>query len=187
MEYLIIGGIAGVICACVAPTKGRSPIAWFLIGFLFPLIGIILVLVLSNLKEERRSREHAAAERRRLQEQLRQERMKNESFRQYAGQRLDAHDRSLGVDTRAAGALAGGATVPPPALPEAGAAPLPAARDGTPWFYEFQGRHRGPVPAARLSELARAGTIGPDTLVWREGDAGWRPMSQVPELHEGRA
>ena len=35
----------------------------------------------------------------RLREQLRQERFKNETFRQFATERLDVHDDALGLDT----------------------------------------------------------------------------------------
>jgi len=37
---------------------------------------------------------------------------------------------------------------------------------------------RGPVPASELLALVRSGQLGPDTLVWREGQAGWRPLSE---------
>jgi hypothetical protein len=46
MIYLVVGLIGGVICAVIAPSKRRNPLAWFVIGFLIPLIGLILVLVL---------------------------------------------------------------------------------------------------------------------------------------------
>jgi hypothetical protein len=46
MIYLVVGLIGGLICAMIAPSKRRSPAAWFVIGFLIPLIGLILVLVL---------------------------------------------------------------------------------------------------------------------------------------------
>jgi hypothetical protein len=185
MEYLIIGGIGGTVCACIAGAKGRSVIAWFFIGFLAPLIGLIIILVVSNLKEEQRYREHAAAERRRLHEQLRQERMKNETFRQHSVQRLDAHDKALGLDTRAATALGGGAGDDAAALP-AGAPPR-AGRARTTWYYEHGGKSRGPVPTARVVELLRSGTLSPEALVWSEGDADWRPASKVDELRGGFA
>lgn len=46
MIYLVVGLLGGVICAAIAPSKNRSAIGWFVIGFLIPLIGIILIVVL---------------------------------------------------------------------------------------------------------------------------------------------
>jgi hypothetical protein len=46
MGYIIIGLIFGAICAAIASGKQRSPVGWFAIGFLIPLIGLILILVL---------------------------------------------------------------------------------------------------------------------------------------------
>lgn len=46
----------------------------------------------------------------------------------------------------------------------------------TQWFYSDTDRNRhGPVTAADLAELHRAGQLQPDTLVWREGLAQWAP------------
>lgn len=48
------------------------------------------------------------------------------------------------------------------------------------WYYATAGgQGHGPVPAARLRELAATGEIGPATLVWREGMAQWQPLAQV--------
>lgn len=44
--YFLIAVLAGVVCAVVANGKGRNAVAWFAIGFLLPLLGIILALVL---------------------------------------------------------------------------------------------------------------------------------------------
>ena len=46
MLVLFIGIIFGTICAVIASGKNRSAIGWFFIGFLLPLIGLIMVLVL---------------------------------------------------------------------------------------------------------------------------------------------
>lgn len=181
---LIIGLIFGGICAAIASGKGRSAVGWFFIGFFFPLIGLIVILCLSNLKEERRYREHTAAERRRLNEQLRQERMKNETFRRYAGGRMDVHDRALGVDTRGNPDLLGpGAPAVPPVFHSGPPPPIPG-RDSGPatWYYETAGEPCGPVPRARLLGLLRSGEVAPETLVWCEGMADWQPASQVGGL-----
>ncbi len=43
-----IGCVFGLICALLASGKQRNPIGWFVIGFLLPLIGLILVIVLPS-------------------------------------------------------------------------------------------------------------------------------------------
>jgi hypothetical protein len=178
MVWLIVSLICGAIAAVVASGKGRSPIGWFFLGFLLGLIGIVIVAVLPNLKEEERRRAHDAAERRRLREQLHQERLKTEALRRHATARLDVHDDALGLDTRSRGLDAG---LEPEALPATTGAPpppLPAAA----WHYATAGKALGPVPEETLVERLRSGEIGPDALVWRPGMAEWLPASRVPAL-----
>jgi hypothetical protein len=43
------------------------------------------------------------------------------------------------------------------------------------------GKEYGPADREALRAWQAEGRIGPDTLVWREGDADWRPLSQVLE------
>ena len=43
------------------------------------------------------------------------------------------------------------------------------------WFYESGGSQQGPVSEADLDRLLAEGKITGDTLVWREGMAGWTP------------
>ncbi|MEX0716899.1 MAG: DUF4339 domain-containing protein [Planctomycetaceae bacterium] len=109
MEFVVLWIICGAIAAAIAHHKGRSAIGWFFMGFFFSLIGIVIVAVLPNVREEQERQRYLDRENRRLREQLNQERVKSESFRQYASQRLDTHDRHLGVDThQAPTALPGG-------------------------------------------------------------------------------
>jgi hypothetical protein len=100
--WLIVRVIFGAICAAIANSKGRSEVGWFFGGFFFMLLGIIIVACLGNLKEQKYKEEAVERENRRLREQLMQEQIKNEAFRQHAAARLDAHDGHLGVDTRQA-------------------------------------------------------------------------------------
>ncbi|KAF1685231.1 pilus assembly protein PilA [Pseudoxanthomonas broegbernensis] len=45
------------------------------------------------------------------------------------------------------------------------------------WYYATaDGQRHGPLPAENLRALAAAGTIGPRTLVWREGLGQWQPL-----------
>lgn len=48
------------------------------------------------------------------------------------------------------------------------------------WYYSQDGEQRGPVSQERFEQLARAGTIGATTLVWREGFPNWKPYSELP-------
>ncbi len=102
---IILWIIAGIICALIANHKGRNVIGWFFIGFFLSIIGIVIALVVSNLKEEKAKEEHMEIEQRRLREQLHQERIKTEKLRQYTQMRLDIHDRELQIDTRNIGPL----------------------------------------------------------------------------------
>lgn len=47
------------------------------------------------------------------------------------------------------------------------------------WYYADNGERRGPVTDADFQTLCQAGTIGPETLVWRDGMAGWQPCREV--------
>jgi hypothetical protein len=57
------------------------------------------------------------------------------------------------------------------------------------WYYVDGGQQAGPVDVAQLAALASTGKIQSDTLVWREGMAGWVPYGEavpggapVPEI-----
>jgi len=47
------------------------------------------------------------------------------------------------------------------------------------WHYAENGQQLGPVSEERLLELVHAGTVRPDTLVWRAGMAEWRPYIEA--------
>lgn len=44
--WLVVGVVCAVICGIVAKNKGRNPIGFALLGFVLPLIGVIVVLVI---------------------------------------------------------------------------------------------------------------------------------------------
>jgi hypothetical protein len=50
------------------------------------------------------------------------------------------------------------------------------------WFYLEEGKQIGPTDAAGLRRLATAGTLRPDTLVWKDGLAEWIPASRLNGL-----
>ena len=47
------------------------------------------------------------------------------------------------------------------------------------WYYAEANRPVGPIPEARLLELAASGVIKPETLVWRDGMANWQPFREI--------
>jgi cell division septum initiation protein DivIVA len=47
---LIVAIVVAVVCGLLARRKGRSVAGWSILGFFFPLIGLILILVLSEKK-----------------------------------------------------------------------------------------------------------------------------------------
>ena len=97
---LIFMVILGAITAAIAHAKGRNAVGWFFVGFFFGLLGLIVAFVVSDVGAERAARDSIRSDNRRLREQLRQEKLKNQRFREHALRRIDAHDRHLGLDTR---------------------------------------------------------------------------------------
>ncbi len=47
------------------------------------------------------------------------------------------------------------------------------------WYYALGNERQGPVDDAALDRLIAAGTVTPDTLVWRAGMADWQPLAQA--------
>jgi len=48
------------------------------------------------------------------------------------------------------------------------------------WYYATaDGQRLGPLQGTELRALAARGAIVPQTLVWREGQAGWRPLHEM--------
>jgi hypothetical protein len=195
MQMLILLIFAAIV-AIIASSKGRSPIGWFFIGFFTNIIGLILILVLSDLKEEQAQRMRVEQENRRLREQLRQERLKQESFREYAQRRLDVHDDQLGVDTRTLTALPQPEPLPlAPANGQEGQAngqerqpqsPVQPANAPFPrpiaWYYERNGETRGPVAGETIRQMLVDGELRSATLVWAEHLKDWIPAAEAPEF-----
>jgi uncharacterized RDD family membrane protein YckC len=47
------------------------------------------------------------------------------------------------------------------------------------WYYNDNGKQTGPVDDAGLASLVASGKITSNTLVWREGMAGWEPYTKA--------
>ena len=197
MPYLIFGTIMGGAVAAIAHGKGRSPVGWFFVGFLLGIIGLVIVLVVSNVNQEKYLRARQDEENRRLREQLRQERIKHETLREYAMRRLDAHDGALGMDTRSLQALptenapnylpyaSVGAGSPRPGGEGEETSPLQAAPQpphSNAWYYEQNGETRGPVPPETIQSLLADGQLSSHSLLWADHLPDWRPAAVIPEF-----
>lgn len=180
IRLVFAGGLAAI-----ASSKGRNAVGWFFLGFFFICIALLIILCLSNLKEEAAKWSANDIEQRRLREQLRQEQLKNESLRQHTVARLDIHDQELGIDSRTSAPglpmaqspfpsrpslLAPGADVPPPGLP------------ATNWYIIENDEQMGPYGFALLCSRARQSSLNPYTLVWVEGMPEWQAANTVPNL-----
>ena len=180
MEMLFFGLVFGAIVAAIASSKGRTPVGWFFFGFFFGCLAIILVLVLPNLKEQQAKEQRLEEENRRIREQVRQEQMRLEAFRQQTNNRLDRHDQVLQIDTapRMESPLGlGGAAGMPPALPNQ------AQDDQRPiWFYVKDTNRCGPVSLGALRALLAGGEVNADSLFWRAGMSEWQAGRNVPEI-----
>ncbi|GAK98881.1 conserved hypothetical protein [Nonlabens ulvanivorans] len=57
--------------------------------------------------------------------------------------------------------------------------PMPQA---TQYYYAHNGAQAGPVGYAQLQSLFASRTINKETLIWKAGMDGWKPLNQVEEL-----
>jgi peptidoglycan/LPS O-acetylase OafA/YrhL len=46
--FLLFGVVFGLVCAFIANSKGRSPVLWGILGFLFGLIPLIIIAVMKR-------------------------------------------------------------------------------------------------------------------------------------------
>lgn len=177
---LTIGLVFGIVCAVLAPKRGRSAVGWFFFGFFFNCIGIIVLMLIPDLKVEAERNRRRLEEARRLREQLKKERQVSDQRHDAVQGRLTAHDRALGVDTAPAAPQLASPTPPPLPLMRKEAAPEPEN-----WHFARGAERLGPVTASRLVQLFEEGSIDGSTLVWRSGMANWQPFLDVDELRGG--
>jgi membrane protease subunit (stomatin/prohibitin family) len=62
------------------------------------------------------------------------------------------------------------------------ATPPPLPSQGPAFFVALNGQQSGPHAMEVLRQHAQSGTLTRETLVWKEGMAGWTPAGQVAEL-----
>lgn len=47
------------------------------------------------------------------------------------------------------------------------------------WYYAVGTERKGPIDQTEFDRLVQSGSIAPETLVWREGMADWRPYREI--------
>ncbi|MCA8949937.1 MAG: DUF4339 domain-containing protein [Planctomycetes bacterium] len=172
--------VFGVICAVIAPNRGRSAVGWFFIGFVLGCFGLIVLLLMPDLRVEQEKERRYREENRVLREMLRKERQVADSRHRVHGERLTAHDRALGLDTAAAELPHDRAAPPPPGT-------LPPPASSRQWYYAVDGARHGPVAGGELRDLWLDARVPDRALVWTDGMAGWRPIGEVGEALGGEA
>lgn len=196
MIFIVVGTIAGIICALIASSKGRNAIGWFFVGFFFGIFGVIVALVASNIKAREEKELALVNENRRLQEQIHQERIKLEQFRTHAQKRLDTHDGILNIDTRHVLNESDYSKQPilnaqpesdqsPVPIPPTIESPTPKAIPEEGWYYQEVESAVGPFDRRTILSYLRMGRISLDTNVWHESIKNWTPANQIACLQTG--
>ncbi len=182
---LVFGGI----CAAIASSKGRSPVGWFFVGMFGGCIGLILILVLSDLKKAEARHQRLQTENRRLREKLDKDRMVADRRFVETNRRLEVHDVALDIDT--------GARIEEGARPELEASeerppdldPPPAGNKMSPhygkqWYYAMDSQESPPLSFAGLRRLWQKGQLDATTLVWSTGMSDWRSIGDIDGLED---
>ncbi|MBI5361293.1 MAG: DUF4339 domain-containing protein [Planctomycetes bacterium] len=169
-----IGAVFGTVTAILAHSRGRNTVGWFFIGFLTGCIGLIILLCISDLKEEKAKWQAAEQRQRRLSEQLRQEKLKTQTFREHVVNRLDVHDKALNMDTKQLGG------------DEQQNLLLNASKSNEElmWYYICREKQVGPVSFTDLQIAYRGAIIDANSLIWNETFTDWLVLSKVPGLKE---
>jgi hypothetical protein len=175
---LIIMAIFGTICAVIAQSRGRSAVGWFFIGLLLSCMGLIVLLVIPDLKVQEEERQRMALENRRLREQIRKDRMVADQRHDESERRLTAHDRVLNLDTSTAQSEIG----PPPI--RAALTGSDAGQFAVSWYFADGGKPVGPISIDDLKNMWKEARLQPDSLVWQEGMREWVAVSAVHGLQE---
>lgn len=172
---LIIALVFGAITASVATSRGRNGLAWFFIGFFLSCLGLIILLVIPDLKQEQERHKRHSRENRRLREQLKKERAVSDARYEQTERRLGVHDRALGLDTT-------GKPIPPP---QQQTAALPPGFADASWFYmDNEYERQGPISLTELQKLWRSSQVGARTLVWTKSMEDWADLGEVPGLED---
>jgi hypothetical protein len=82
----------------------------------------------------------------------------------------------VGMGNVVGGAMQGAAQPQPPA---GGPPPLPTAVQ---WYAGIDNQQAGPFTPEQLQQMIAEGQIDRETLVWKQGMAGWEKAGQVADL-----
>jgi len=183
LEFLFMLLIGGVT-AYVASTKGRNVVGWFVVGFFFNCIGLVLILVIGD----EGAQNDLKRENRRLREKLRMDRTVADRRHRETEKRLEVHDVALGVDT----------STPAERIEEHAEEPMPggplAEESNTPsraanvrfyqvhWHYALDSEQQGPVSFEELRDLWIDGVLNSQSLVWNKRLSNWKSIGQVRDL-----
>jgi uncharacterized protein DUF4339 len=180
VEFLVLLAF-GAACAAIAGQRGRNPVAWFFLGFIFSCFGLILLLVLPDVQELEDRHKGTEDQSRRLREELAQERQRNQSFRGHVKARLDVHDAALEIDTREQTPVT---ELPAPPPPPSMAAQMDLPQEG--WYVaEAGGSADGPLGLADMLARVEDGRLRKSSLIWNaEYEQEWVPLGDTP-LAEG--
>jgi membrane protease subunit (stomatin/prohibitin family) len=90
----------------------------------------------------------------------------------------------FGMAQQMAQNFAAPATAPATSAPAATSAAAPPPLPGmvAEWWFALNGQQSGPYNLSQLSQFRATGQLTPESLVWKQGLAGWMAASQVAEL-----
>ncbi|MEZ6016139.1 MAG: DUF4339 domain-containing protein [Planctomycetota bacterium] len=187
---LLVMGVFGVIVSMIAGSRGRNAVGWFFIGAFFPCIGLILVLVLPDMKVQSERHERMERENQRLKERLRKDRQTADQRHSETVKRLGAHDAVLGLDTSAPEPAASIEATPaadalPPRRAAAASRGAGSALEG-PWHYAAHedAPEVGPVSLDELRARWNEGALFGTSQVWRKGLQEWVAIDTLSDLRE---
>ncbi len=144
-----------------------------------PCVGLIILLVIPDLKVEQERQGRAIGETRRLRERQRKDRQIVDARHADLSGRLDVHDKALGVDTSQRAIATGTAGALPRGVPPQ--IPNPESLE---WYYVMDGERVGPVGFTALRNLFRSQVIDEETLVWCEHMADWAAIADMGDLED---
>ena len=95
--------VCAIACSILADCRGRSALAWFFGGLFLNVLGIIILLVITDESEVEEHEDGQRKRTRKMEEQLRHERARRQELErevEVARQRIDLHDQALGIESR---------------------------------------------------------------------------------------
>lgn len=180
---LCIMAVMGILCAFIAHSRGRSAVGWFFIGLFFSCLGLIVLLVIPDLKKLEAEKAKMLKENRRLRGEVRLNREAANRQSSEVAARLKVHDRALGIDTthsENAQISSTAAAHPISNATETKDSPHAAKQ----WYFMDDAGSQGPVTFKVLHSLWKAGQILPQYYVKSSDMKDWSRVEELPNLRE---